>query len=83
MVQDEPLTVSVEVNPPCATVPAVWHPQDTSPALSVEEQHTIVLLATLPLLPQAPRAQIERAKKQETVRIAFSPRGKPYPTRCD
>jgi hypothetical protein len=39
-VQDEPLTVRVEVNPATMTVPSIWQRQEELPESSMDEQHT-------------------------------------------
>jgi hypothetical protein len=50
VVHDDPLTVSVDVNPPCENVPTGWHPQKPMPASSTgAEQQTFPPLL-LPLL---------------------------------
>jgi hypothetical protein len=72
-VHDDPLTVTVDVSPPCETVPAGAHTHEPMPASSTgEEQQTLPpLLPLLLLLLQAPTTPTKTAASPNVFRIWF------------
>jgi hypothetical protein len=73
-VHDDPLTVTVDVSPPCETVPAGAHTHELMPASSNgAEQQTLppLLPLLLLLLLQAPTTATKMAASPNVFRIWF------------
>jgi hypothetical protein len=70
-VHDDPLTVTVDVSPPCETVPAGAHTHEAVPASSnaAEQQTLPPLLPLLLLLLQAPTTPTKTAASPNVFRI--------------
>jgi hypothetical protein len=72
-VHDDPLTVRVDVSPPCETVPAGAHTHEPMPASSTgaEQQTLPPLLPLLLLLLQAPTTPTKTTASPNVFRIWF------------
>jgi hypothetical protein len=71
-VQDEPLTVSVDVKPPAEMVPGAWHPHSVTPGPALAWQQTMLPLPPLEPLHPTTATRAAHTSVEANVRIILA-----------